>query len=94
MVPATTTQGIAAIGEAVTRERNRRGWSQQQLADIVGYNRTSILNLENPQRGRKPTFDLVLAVTDALELQLNVVNAHRHDFEEVCKVCGQKRGAC
>lgn len=86
--PASQTQ---ELGQIVERERVRRGWSQQQLADRAGVYRATVISIETPNNKAVNTRSLQ-AVLGALELSLTAVGAHRHDYEEVCKVCGQKRG--
>ena len=64
------------IGHCVRRERARRGWSQQDLANRVGVSRTFVSQLESG----KPTVELslVLRVMHALGVQLTADTEDRH----------------
>lgn len=54
------------MGGNVRRARERRGWSQEELAERAGTHRTYISGIE---RGvRNPTIEIVATIAGALEL--------------------------
>jgi transcriptional regulator with XRE-family HTH domain len=56
-----------ALGMIVTMLRTGRKWSQQQLADKIGYNVTYLNGLE--QGTRNPSLELVLALAHVFGLK-------------------------
>lgn len=57
-----------AIGAELTELRRRKGWSQQKLADRLGYDITYVRQTE---MGGNPTLELLLAVTTAFSVTLS-----------------------
>lgn len=55
---------IRAIGQALRDERERRGWSQEELSARAGLDRTYMSGVERGERS--PNLRTVLRVTDAL----------------------------
>ena len=54
------------LGRRVASARDRKGLTQQKLADILGLSRTSITNIE---KGRQPVdVHILVGITDALEV--------------------------
>ena len=49
------------IGQFIKHERNRRGMSQQALADLSGVNKNTIANVENG-KGRIDTLMAIISV--------------------------------
>jgi len=58
------------LGQAVRSARLRRGLSQQELADRAGLSRQWLVQLE--QGKTNPTWDLVLRLMSALDLQMRL----------------------
>lgn len=54
----------AAFGETVRRLRQERGWTQEDLADRVGFDRKSINRVENA--AYSPSVDRLFALANAL----------------------------
>lgn len=54
------------LGANVRRARERRGWSQEELADRSGIHRTYISGVE--RGARNPTIRIVASIATALEL--------------------------
>ncbi|HEV7133602.1 MAG TPA: helix-turn-helix transcriptional regulator [Gaiellaceae bacterium] len=72
---ATRDRGwfFAAIAEKVAAERNAKGMSQRELAELVGTTQSAIARLE--RGGRPPRIDTLLKIADALECEL-IVELH------------------
>lgn len=89
-IPVAHTSGaIENIGRAVKEERTRRHLTTYVLADMAGVNRMTVTRME---AGAPVQLHSALCVMAALGLTMSVHTHHEHAFEEVCKVCGQKRG--
>lgn len=41
----------AVVARTIAAERARRGWTQQELGDLIGVSRASVGAMENGQRG-------------------------------------------
>ncbi len=69
---ATRDRGwfFAAIAEKVSEQRNARGMSQRELAELVGTTQSAIARLE--RGGRPPRIDTLLKIAEALECELIV----------------------
>lgn len=52
------------IGETVARLRAERGWTLQQVADLSGFTKSHIWEIENG-RSANPTIRLVIGLADA-----------------------------
>ena len=61
---------FAAIADNVAERRQEKGFSQRQLAEIVGTTQSAIARLE--RGGRPPRIDSLLRIADALECDLVV----------------------
>jgi len=61
---------FAAIADNVAERRQEKGFSQRQLAEIVGTTQSAIARLE--RGGRPPRIDTLLRIADALECELVV----------------------
>ena len=61
---------FAAIADNVAERRQEKGFSQRQLAEIVGTTQSAIARLE--RGGRPPRIDTLLRIADALECDLVV----------------------
>jgi transcriptional regulator with XRE-family HTH domain len=57
-----------ALGEAVRRVRDRRGWTQEQLAERVGFDRKSINRLE--KGATAVSVDRLWVIADALDVAI------------------------
>lgn len=62
----------ARIGARVAETRKLRGKTQQQLADVVGLGRTSIVNIE---AGRGLSVETLVALAAALDVPVDVLTA-------------------
>jgi transcriptional regulator with XRE-family HTH domain len=59
---------VKQFGESVRRHRQRRGWSQEQLAEAAELDRTYVSGIE---RGtRNPTLSTMGRIADALEVEV------------------------
>jgi transcriptional regulator with XRE-family HTH domain len=61
---------FAAIAEKVAEQRQAKGLSQRELAEIVGTTQSAIARLE--RGGRPPRIDTLLRIADALDCELIV----------------------
>jgi len=61
---------FAAIAEKVAEQRQAKGLSQRELAEIVGTTQSAIARLE--RGGRPPRIDTLLRIADALDCDLVV----------------------
>lgn len=68
---------FAAVAERVAEERQARGFSQRELAELVGTTQSAIARLE--RGGRPPRIDTLLRIADALDCELVVdLKQRRH----------------
>ena len=68
---------FAAIADKVAAERQARGLSQRELAELVGTTQSAIARLE--RGGRPPRIDTLLRIADALDCDLVVdLKRRRH----------------
>jgi transcriptional regulator with XRE-family HTH domain len=68
---------FAAIAEQVAEQRQAKGLSQRELAEIVGTTQSAIARLE--RGGRPPRIDTLLRIADALDCDLVVDLQPRKD---------------
>jgi transcriptional regulator with XRE-family HTH domain len=61
---------FAAVADKVAERRQEKGFSQRELAEIVGTTQSAIARLE--RGGRPPRIDTLLRIADALECDLVV----------------------
>jgi transcriptional regulator with XRE-family HTH domain len=61
------------LGEAVRAKRKARGWSQQELAEKLGWHRESVLRIELAQFS--PSLHRLLLLADALGLPASALVA-------------------
>jgi transcriptional regulator with XRE-family HTH domain len=61
---------FAAIADNVAEQRQAKGFSQRELAEIVGTTQSAIARLE--RGGRPPRIDTLLRIADALDCDLVV----------------------
>lgn len=61
---------FAAVAEKVAEQRQAKGFSQRELAELVGTTQSAIARLE--RGGRPPRIDTLLRIADALECDLVV----------------------
>lgn len=52
-------------GELVRGMRKAKGWTQTQLADLLGWDQVRISNIERGEGTRGPTFDVLTKIADA-----------------------------
>ena len=57
-----------AIGAELTELRRAKGWSQQKLADRLGYD---ITHVRQTEMGGNPTLELLVAIATAFSLTLS-----------------------
>src|SRR5829696_773096 len=72
---------FAAIAGELAERRAARGFSQRELARLVGTTQSAIARLESG--GRPPRIDTLLRIADALECELHVTLTPRADSTEV-----------
>lgn len=65
---ASTAVLAAAIGERVRHERQTRGWTLDELADVAGVSRRMVINVE--QGAANPSVGILLRISDALGVGL------------------------
>jgi transcriptional regulator with XRE-family HTH domain len=61
---------FAAIARQVAEQRQARGLSQRELAELVGTTQSAIARLESG--GRPPRIDTLLRIANALDCELSV----------------------
>jgi transcriptional regulator with XRE-family HTH domain len=61
---------FAAVADKVAERRQAKGFSQRQLAELVGTTQSAIARLE--RGGRPPRIDTLLRIADALDCDLVV----------------------
>ncbi len=59
------------LGNAVLRERIKRGWSQAELAEAVGTKQANISRMEAGLAN--PTLDLIQRICEVFELELKLI---------------------
>src|SRR4051794_13063315 len=64
----STTTLAAAIGGRVRHERQSRGWTLDQLAELAGVSRRMVINVE--QGAANPSVGTLLRLSDALGIGL------------------------
>jgi transcriptional regulator with XRE-family HTH domain len=52
-------------GELVRGMRKAKGWTQTQLADVLGWDQVRISNIERGEGTRGPTFDVLTKIAEA-----------------------------
>jgi len=68
---------FAAVADKVAERRQDRGFSQRELAELVGTTQSAIARLE--RGGRPPRIDTLLRIADALDCDLVVeLKPRRH----------------
>ncbi|TML96854.1 MAG: helix-turn-helix transcriptional regulator [Actinobacteria bacterium] len=68
---------FAAVADKVAERRQARGFSQRELAELVGTTQSAIARLE--RGGRPPRIDTLLRIADALDCDLVVeLKPRRH----------------
>lgn len=69
------------IGHLIHRERVKKQWTQQQLADKVGVGREWIVSVE---KGRSnPQLDLVLRTLTALNLGIQISSLPKNPLDDI-----------
>ncbi len=64
-------KSLLPLAKAIRRRREELGWSQEELADRCGFDRTYISMLE---RGRRnPSFLNLLKLSDGLEISVSTL---------------------
>ena len=71
---------FAAIADRVAERRQAKGFSQRELAEIVGTTQSAIARLE--RGGRPPRIDTLLRIAEALDCDLSVELRPRTRVEE------------
>lgn len=61
---------FAAVADKVAERRQAKGFSQRELAELVGTTQSAIARLE--RGGRPPRIDTLLRIADALDCDLVV----------------------
>jgi transcriptional regulator with XRE-family HTH domain len=61
---------FAAVADKVAEQRQAKGLSQRELAEMVGTTQSAIARLE--RGGRPPRIDTLLRIADALDCELVV----------------------
>lgn len=68
----------AAIGPNVRRLRTAKGWSQQQLAELVGCRVQHISRIENG--GMSPSSEMLFALADAFGIATDTLRVVSEKF--------------
>ncbi|MCI0457573.1 MAG: helix-turn-helix domain-containing protein [Gemmataceae bacterium] len=59
-----------SLGSRLVRLRSRRGWTQQQLANVAGLSRVQVARLETGVRGQAIRLHTLQRLAEALEVTL------------------------
>lgn len=59
---------IRAFGAHLRQLRERRGWSQQELADVADITKKTVYRIETAQSA--PTLDVLVCLAEGLEIPL------------------------
>jgi transcriptional regulator with XRE-family HTH domain len=62
MSKLTKENFIKAQGELIRKERERKGFTQQEVADALGISRVQVCNVERGENGTSPEKILALSV--------------------------------
>jgi transcriptional regulator with XRE-family HTH domain len=57
------------VGRKIAYYRNKRGWSQDFLADKTGISRSYLSKIEAPGSGKAFSLDVLFLLADALEIE-------------------------
>ena len=63
-------RGARGLGQALREQRNRQGWTQEQLADWLGVDRTTVVRME---AGRHPALARFADALSLLEADVLIV---------------------
>ncbi len=69
------------IGSIVRKERKRRGWSLQTLADKCGISKGYVWEIEHNSGTRGPSFTKVCQIADALSLSITVFQSRGDSYQ-------------
>lgn len=71
------------IGENIKQMRDKKGWTQEELAEKLGIGQTMIGHIE---RGRKlPSLMLAIDIAKALDCTMNDILCFYHAVKTVCQ---------
>ena len=59
----------AGFGRAIKLAREKRGWTQAHVAELVEHDSRTIMNIEN--KGQKPSFNLLLKLITLFEISVD-----------------------
>lgn len=59
---------LTLLGKRIAELRNKRGLTQEQLAEMTGYSSNHIAKLESARTN--PSFDLLVAIAKALQVEI------------------------
>ena len=62
------TNELILLGKRVAELRNKRGLTQDKLAELTNYSTNHIAKLESARTN--PSFDLIVAITKALQVEI------------------------
>lgn len=62
------TDELILLGRRVAELRNKRGLTQDKLAELTNYSTNHIAKLESART--KPSFDLIVAIAKALQVEI------------------------
>ena len=76
---------LTLIGKKIAEIRNKRGFTQEKLAEMVNYSTNHIAKLESASTN--PSFDLLVNIAKALDVQVKDL----FDFDDINTVEYMKR---
>lgn len=73
------SEGMARLDPDVMKEaRKRKGWSQQQFAEIMGVTTNTIQNWESGRRQAPRELEKFIKLCDELDVSADVLLGRRH----------------
>lgn len=69
LAPVKKPASIQAFGAHLRLLRERRGWSQQELADVADITKKTVYRIETAQTA--PTLDVLVCLAEGLEISLS-----------------------
>ena len=58
------------LGLNIAYYRKKKGYTQEQLAELIGISRTHMSNIEAPKGNKSLSLDVLFKIADALDVQV------------------------
>lgn len=68
MAQADFNERYRTIGKRIAYYRNKRGWTQDFLADKIGISTSYLSKIEAPRSNKSFSLDVLFLIADALEI--------------------------